>query len=382
MSVVLLILGVVVTAAGIAAFGFAIPLNDFTLSTTLIITGTIAVVGGFILVGLSAVITELGRVAEGLKNRAVTPRSNSATKQGAESQEPALQPVIASVAPPAALNQAPIPPPAPPAQPAAPGPVIAPPAPAAAAGQRAPAQPSLTARPEMPSRQPHPGEAYQPAPSAVEVSAAAIERLRSSIPRTERPRAEPSGADIDEAPLSPNGAGSQPRAPEGAPSEPRITAEDRDGDAAVEALKASRLDFLFRSKPAAQPTRPPPQQPANFDAYWPADARQPGRPAPGEPRPRADQRADQRFDQRGDDQIERQTPYAAPSEPVPQAQVHAPVPAPIPAHEPPPAILKSGVVDGMAYTLYADGSIEAKLPHGTVRFGSIAELRAHIESNS
>ena len=45
------------------------------------------------------------------------------------------------------------------------------------------------------------------------------------------------------------------------------------------------------------------------------------------------------------------------------------------------AILKSGVVDGMAYTLYADGSIEAQLPQGTVRFGSIAELRAHIESN-
>jgi hypothetical protein len=46
------------------------------------------------------------------------------------------------------------------------------------------------------------------------------------------------------------------------------------------------------------------------------------------------------------------------------------------------AILKSGVVDGMAYTLYSDGSIEARLPHGTVRFGSIGELRAHIESNS
>ena len=36
----------------------------------------------------------------------------------------------------------------------------------------------------------------------------------------------------------------------------------------------------------------------------------------------------------------------------------------------------------MAYTLYRNGSIEAKLPHGTVKFGSIAELRAHIESNS
>jgi hypothetical protein len=46
------------------------------------------------------------------------------------------------------------------------------------------------------------------------------------------------------------------------------------------------------------------------------------------------------------------------------------------------AILKSGVVEGMAYTLYADGSIEAELPTGTVRFGSIAKLRAHIESNS
>ena len=49
---------------------------------------------------------------------------------------------------------------------------------------------------------------------------------------------------------------------------------------------------------------------------------------------------------------------------------------------PAPTILKSGVVDGMAYTLYTDGSIEAKLPEGTVRFASVAELRAHIESNS
>ena len=43
---------------------------------------------------------------------------------------------------------------------------------------------------------------------------------------------------------------------------------------------------------------------------------------------------------------------------------------------------KSGVVDGMAYTLYTDGSIEAKLPEGTIKFGSVAELRAHIKSNS
>ena len=73
--------------------------------------------------------------------------------------------------------------------------------------------------------------------------------------------------------------------------------------------------------------------------------------------------------------------------PPPPAPVGSPVeprlqePAAPAAIEPPSAILKSGVVDGMAYTLYADGSIEAKLPDGTVKFGSIGELRAHIERN-
>jgi hypothetical protein len=45
------------------------------------------------------------------------------------------------------------------------------------------------------------------------------------------------------------------------------------------------------------------------------------------------------------------------------------------------SILKSGVVEGMAYTLYSDGSIEAQLPGGTLRFSSITELRNHIEQN-
>ena len=46
----------------------------------------------------------------------------------------------------------------------------------------------------------------------------------------------------------------------------------------------------------------------------------------------------------------------------------------------PVSVLKSGVVEGMAYTLYSDGSIEAQLPQGTLRFGSITALRNHIES--
>ncbi len=42
------------------------------------------------------------------------------------------------------------------------------------------------------------------------------------------------------------------------------------------------------------------------------------------------------------------------------------------------SIVKSGVVDSMAYSLYSDGSIEAQMPEGMVRFSSIDELRSHL----
>ena len=217
--------------------------------------------------------------------------------------------------------------------------------------------------------------------SAVEVSAAAIERLRSSIPRTERHRTEsPAVADDEEVPLSPNGAGHRPAPPsrpsnvEAAPSELRGGADDRIGAAPSEALKASRLDFLFRSKAA----RPAPQS-ENFETFWPGDAR-PGRSASAEPQPRSDE--NQRY---ADYAPSVQAPPPVQAPPVQAAPVQA-SPGYDRRAEPAPAetaaILKSGVVDGMAYTLYSDGSIEARLPHGTVRFGSIGELRAHIESNS
>jgi hypothetical protein len=45
-------------------------------------------------------------------------------------------------------------------------------------------------------------------------------------------------------------------------------------------------------------------------------------------------------------------------------------------------VLKSGVVDGMAYSLYSDGSIEAQMPEGMMRFASIDELRVHLDQRS
>ena len=68
---------------------------------------------------------------------------------------------------------------------------------------------------------------------------------------------------------------------------------------------------------------------------------------------------------------------------APQAREEARTARPSPADEARPvAILKSGMIDGMAYTLFADGSIEAVLPSGTLRFASVDALRLHLEKNA
>ena len=50
--------------------------------------------------------------------------------------------------------------------------------------------------------------------------------------------------------------------------------------------------------------------------------------------------------------------------------------------QPSTTILKSGIVDGMAYSLFSDGSIEAQMPEGMMRFSSIDELRVHLDQRS
>ncbi|MET0677150.1 MAG: DUF308 domain-containing protein [Bradyrhizobium sp.] len=53
-----------------------------------------------------------------------------------------------------------------------------------------------------------------------------------------------------------------------------------------------------------------------------------------------------------------------------------------PDDQPAAKILKSGIVDGMAYSLFSDGSIEAQMPEGMMRFSSIDELRVHLDQRS
>ena len=72
--------------------------------------------------------------------------------------------------------------------------------------------------------------------------------------------------------------------------------------------------------------------------------------------------------------------------PLPSAEANAAGADHPPAgrNEEPPqvTVLKSGVVDGMAYSLYSDGSIEAQMPEGMMRFASIDELRAHLDQRT
>jgi hypothetical protein len=101
-----------------------------------------------------------------------------------------------------------------------------------------------------------------------------------------------------------------------------------------------------------------------FDALWPKAQR----PAPEiQPAPA----------------VQVAPPPVTPAEPA-EESVPAPVAQVAAAADAPAAvvsIVKSGVVEGMAYTLYSDGSIEAQLPGGTLHFRSITELRNHIEKN-
>jgi hypothetical protein len=396
MSAILLILGIVVTGVGSAALGFGIPINELSIGTSLILAGTIALCGGLILIGLSAAVAELRRIGDLLKLRPVVQPARRAE---------AAPPPVAAPAPSASIPPAPPvqpppytgpPPPAPvtlgPAilgptthgpgthgpgtlgpstlgpsisSPQPPGPSVSPPVPASV---RPPSATPARPRTESPSRDLRHTEPQSSPSASMDVSTAAIERLRSSI-RPDRSTGVPEG---EEFPLSPNGNHQPARRVSAEPAlEPRLSPEDRLSGTA-DAAKASRLDFLFKSRQQAVPR---------------ADSADPSRPAEARPARGAPPEAE--VQPRYSDAMRAGAP-AVSSSPAPAPVTPAPVSAPVEtiqepaastAMEPPSTVLKSGVVDGMAYTLYTDGSIEAKLPDGTVKFGSIGELRAHIEKN-
>ena len=216
--------------------------------------------------------------------------------------------------------------------------------------------------PPKPAPQPVPSPAPAVAAARVLPEDAALERLREKFPTLVRLENAPVVEDADVS-LSPKPS---VRADEAVAEANNAVAQQTNG--AAPARIEPRLEV--QARPANRPERA-----KNFEAFWPKKQR-PGQEAPA---PAAQQSAAQQ-------------PPALPVEPVltpepVQFQFREPAPEPRPVAPAPEAptmvsILKSGVVDGMAYTLYSDGSIEAQLPQGTLRFGSITELRNHIEQSA
>lgn len=176
------------------------------------------------------------------------------------------------------------------------------------------------------------------------------------------------------------------------------------------AMEAPVVDVPDEAPLSPRPPQRPSMMPPVSEPLFDTKAWSPGRPeAPSEMAPRAEQPMPRptpqpeppkdgfdlvwpdRSDSAGapvSEAAKREPALDMPLPPVPArprdakpADRRPPGPAKM-AGERGPAILKSGVIDGMPYTLYADGSIEAELPQGTVKFSSVDALRAHLEKQA
>jgi len=328
MSILLLIVGLLATAAGLVTIGFGIPNNAFSFGNTLIVSGTIGVAAGLILIGLAAAIGQLRRITEAL-NAQPLPRLGRVP----ESVE-AMVPPTARMTPPPTPSHIParMPPPRLPEMRESPA-EWRPPEPGFAGAPNGPPAPLDWLRAKSRPGMPAPPAMATPGP------------------------AEPPMVEVpEEVPLSPRTLQRPPPAIEPA-FEPKGWSPGRAGGSA-EPQPAPRPE---QPMPRATPQAEPPRDKQGFDSVWPE---QPAAPAPGgeaaRPEPTAEMPSP--FRPRDGRPAERRAETT-----------------PKPTAERGPAILKSGVIDGMPYTLYADGSIEAELPHGTVKFASVDALRAHLE---
>src|SRR5258706_7083422 len=336
MTLVLLAVGLIAAAIGLVTIGFGIPINAFSLGNTLIISGTIAVASGLILIGLAVILGQLRRIAEVLRGKALA-RAPSAI----ESSE-AVTPASPRVMPATAAIQPSIPEPQIPEPPRAPEP-------------RAP-------EPRFPAT------ATEPAPGPLDWLRAKSKPMTTPGPSAPMPPAalEPPMVELtDEAPLSPRPPQRPAMPPAVEPAlEPKVWSPSRDSGS-LEPRLAPRSQ---QPMPRATPQVKPPKEKERFDLVWPDRGA-----APVQSEPKVEIKREPAID------MPLPPIPVRPRETRPATERRMPEMPRKPAAERGPAILKSGVIDGMPYTLYADGSIEAQLPQGMVKFASVDALRAHLE---
>jgi hypothetical protein len=336
MHVFLLSIGVIATAVGMFTIGFGIPINEFSFGNALIISGTISVAGGLILIGIAAAVRELRRIADAVGGRAAM-----------RVVRPESEPLVPGTARGGAN----------------------------AAVARAP----FTQKPnsERPASEPRPSDVRtsEPRLTAVYSNDAPLEESPAARPRPNifpvvRAVADAAVDSVDTVPLSPQGPARAPTAGRGerAEGKPAAQSTTKIGASAAPAARGAVLEAEPRIAPVIVAERliDKPQNSNLFDTVWP------GKNTETAVRGVAARAL----------KAENGTPHER-IEPVLTVDEREEAPAAVLAtHETRTAsILKSGVIDGMAYTLYTDGSIEAQLAQGTMRFGSIDALREHLENN-
>lgn len=325
MPMLLYVVGAVCVLAGAFFAWLGFPDREFSFGNTLILVGTIAGASGLILVGLGAVVSHLKQLIDtGAAQPATQPRRPAEAFEAAPSPRPPA-------------GRIPFPP-----------------------------KPKLETRPPavMPAELP---------PKAEPVSVAA-----PTLPNPDEPPVEVA----EEVSLSPLQPPPRPTAEPDLPEEPIGEIEPREGfdkEWPAPAPAPERRSLFGFGRPERQPVEPPPRmaEPPPRMAEPPARMAEPPARMAEPPARMAEE------------------PLPKIEEMPPEPEAPAAPPAPEPVAEPEPvaaeaaseksrdvAILKSGVVDGMGYTLYVDGSIEAELPQGTLRFASINELREHLEQNT
>ncbi len=297
----MLVAGLGLLLAGLLAVGYGIQYKEFSVGSTLILSGVFGFCTGLIMFGLWLNVRELRNLAQRLG--------------AAMPAEP--------------RSEFPLPPVAPRGAPAGGFPFTR---------DQPAAEDSGDTEPVAPAAGANPPPWYH--------EAAARDRARNEVPPVATPVAEPSGA-APAAPRRRNLMFSSTR-------KERERAQVRAGEPLTPETPSPELR---PNPPAPAESGEPPQ--VNFDDTWPRSDRQ----RPSDLAPRRAPRTPS-------------TPGESPSAPLADRR------PPQPQEQPPVTVLKSGVVDGMAYSLYSDGSIEAQMPEGMMRFASIDELRAHLDQRS
>jgi hypothetical protein len=310
MVFLLSLLGFVAVAAGVFGVGLGIPLRDTSFGAALLMAGSVAVTGGFILVGLAATVRELRRVVQGFKAplsgmpRPVRPlerRDEERIERRDEEQR--FETADRRMAP----------------------------------RTRMPAALGTDGRDMVPAKfdAPDPRERWRkPGPEEW------LLRAMAEIESTPR-RGDAAPAPIDYQP-------SDIRRPSNSWPRPAIPlAPNHDETEIRRTSTVSSHDI--------------------FDTIWSSEHRD---PEEGQ-EPRAEPLAEN-----GMRSAESKSPPLSPAHSSAAASTN-----PVRIEPRPSPILKSGVIQQMAYTLFTDGSIEAQVSEGTMHFASIEEFRRHLEES-